>query len=258
MISFRYCISEGIGDDNWGTSSVFAQEEDLLHQLLWGVRFLDIRAGFYPTTPERFWLVHGPIKTHPMIEGIEDVKTFLRNTQEIMIWEINGFEQPWDDEAHAEYKELLVSEFSDWLVSPGELAWNTPLSDIWNREDLASGQGRIIITYNLVEYTDYDFFFPEIRERWGNVDKAEDLYNYLSAEVRNIQKGNMFDLLSCQVENARNNAAYQPWKPNCQLTPTTTDIIVGGINLRDFAEAVNRSKKFCWRKRKTYISFLEM
>ena len=76
---------EGQGDDNWGTNSVFAQEEDLLHQLLWGVRFLDIRAGFYPTTPERFWLVHGIIKAHPMMEGIEDVKTFLRNTQVILI-----------------------------------------------------------------------------------------------------------------------------------------------------------------------------
>ena len=162
---------------------MFAQEEDLLHQLLWGVRFLDIRAGYYPTTPERFWLVHGIIKTHPMMEGIEDVKTFLRNTQEIMVWEINQFEQPWNDEAHAEFKELLVSEFSDWLVSPGDLSWRTPLSDIWNRDDLTPGQGRIIITYNLNEYTDYDFFFPEVRERWGNVDKAEDLYNYLTQEV---------------------------------------------------------------------------
>merc|ERR1712212_121721 len=50
---------QDIGDDNWATSAVFAQEEDLLHQLIWGVRFLDIRAGFYPTTDERFWLVHG-------------------------------------------------------------------------------------------------------------------------------------------------------------------------------------------------------
>ena len=84
---------QGIGDDNWATSAVFAQEEDLLHQLIWGVRFLDIRAGFYPTTDERFWLVHGIIKTHPMMEGINDVKEFLANTREIVVWEINTFEQ---------------------------------------------------------------------------------------------------------------------------------------------------------------------
>ena len=84
---------QGIGDDNWATSAVFAQEEDFLHQLIWGVRFLDVRAGFYPTTDERFWLVHGIIKTHPMMEGINDVKEFLANTQEILVWEINTFEQ---------------------------------------------------------------------------------------------------------------------------------------------------------------------
>ena len=84
---------QGIGDDNWATSAVFAQEEDLLHQLIWGARFLDIRAGFYPTTDERFWLVHGIIKTHPMMEGVNDVKEFLANTREIVVWEINSFEQ---------------------------------------------------------------------------------------------------------------------------------------------------------------------
>ena len=32
------------------------------------------RAGFYPYTDERFWLVHGIIKTHAMAEGIQDVQ----------------------------------------------------------------------------------------------------------------------------------------------------------------------------------------
>ena len=49
-------------------------------------------------------MVHGPIKTHPMMEGIEDVKVFLRNTQDVVVWEINGFEQPWTLEAHEEFK----------------------------------------------------------------------------------------------------------------------------------------------------------
>merc|ERR1719500_1978505 len=119
---------QGVGDDNWATSAVFAQEEDLLHQLIWGVRFVDIRCGFYPTTEERFWLVHGIIKTHPMIEGIHDVKTFLQNTQEIVVWEINEFEQVWTAAAHEEYKALLISEFNDWLVRPGDLGWKTPLN----------------------------------------------------------------------------------------------------------------------------------
>lgn len=37
---------EGPQDDNWGTLAVYAQEENLLQQLLWGVRALDIRVGY--------------------------------------------------------------------------------------------------------------------------------------------------------------------------------------------------------------------
>ena len=70
------------------------------------------------------------------------------------------------------------------LVTPDESGWKTTLSEIWDREDLAAGQGRIIITYNADAYTDTYFFFDEVLERWGDKDKTEDLYNYISEEVR--------------------------------------------------------------------------
>ena len=217
---------QGVGDDNWATSSVFAQEEDLLHQMIWGVRFVDIRCGFYPFTDERFWLVHAIIKTHPMIEGIEDVKTFLKNTQEIVVWEVNGFQQIWDASAHEEYKTLLTSQFKDWLVVPGDLGWKTPLDDIWQREGLAEGQGRIIMTYNS-GYTDPTKFFPEVLEKWGDKDEPEELKEYLTNEVILIITKNRKSIKIFQVANAENNPNYQPWKPNCQMTPNTEDIIGG-------------------------------
>jgi len=224
---------EGIGDDNWATSAVFAQEEDLLHQLIWGVRFLDIRAGFYPTTDERFWLVHGIIKTHPMMEGINDVKEFLANTREIVVWEINGFEQHWTAEAHLEYKTLLVEQFGRWLVTPGEFGWETSLRDIWAREDLPLNEGRIIITYNNGGYTDPDYFFREVNERWGNVDEPAELRSYLESEVANA---------------ITNPTAFRPWKPNCQMTPNQEDIIGGRWSgLRQMADAVNRNVTAWWR-----------
>jgi len=224
---------QGIGDDNWATSAVFAQEEDLLHQLIWGVRFLDIRAGFYPTTDERFWLVHGIIKTHPMMEGISDVKEFLANTREIVVWEINGFEQHWTAEAHLEYKTLLVEQFGRWLVLPAELGWETSLREIWEREDLPVDEGRIIITYNNGGYTDPDFFFREVNERWGNVDEPAALRSFLETEVENAKA---------------NPTSYRPWKPNCQMTPNEEDIIGGRWSgLRQMADAVNRNVTAWWR-----------
>ena len=109
-----------------------------------------------------------------MIEGINDVKEFLRNTQEIVVWEINEFEQVWDADAHAELKDLLITEFADWLVTPGEKGWKTSLSDIWDRADLTEGQGRLIITYNC-QYTDPQFFFPEVKAH-----KLEDHLSFIN------------------------------------------------------------------------------
>ena len=38
-----------------------------------------------------------------------------------------------------------------------------------------------------------------------------------------------------EVKNAANNSKYQPWKPNCQLTPTELDIILGRLFLVHYA-----------------------
>ena len=38
------------------------QDEDIWNQLLYGIRYLDIRVGYYPNTPEKFWAVHDFIK----------------------------------------------------------------------------------------------------------------------------------------------------------------------------------------------------
>jgi len=226
------------GDDNLATSAVYAQEEDLLNQLLWGVRFLDIRVGYYHTLEEKFWLVHGIIKTHPMSEGLEQVKEFLRSSRDVIVFEINGFEQPWTQEAHELWKELLLIEFSRWLVTPGDLGWETTLQDIWNREGLPEDEGRIIITYN-DGHTDPTLFYPEVSEHWGNVDEPEKLREYLQREVG----------------LAENNPAYQPWKPNCQMTPTTEDIIGGRWSgLREMADAVNRNVTSWWRDEWTELT----
>jgi len=222
---------QGSGDDNWVTSSTFAQEENLLSQLLWGVRFLDIRIGYYPTTDEKFWLVHGIIKAHPLKEGIQLVQQFLQVSRDVMVWEINNFLQTWTDEAHQELHDLLISEFYPWLVVPLGIGWSTTLQDIWSRVTLPTDEGRIILTYNEA-HTDPVYFFPEVVEKWGDVDEPEDLRAYLDQQVSVAQQ---------------NPDRYTPWKPNCQLTPTTEDIIGGRWSgLREMANAVNRNVTSWW------------
>jgi len=226
----------GKGDDNWATSAVFAQEEDLLHQMMWGVRFVDIRIGFYPTTEERFWLVHDIIKTHPIMEGIENVKTFLRNTREVIVWENNGFMQVWNSEVHKEWAERLVMEFDEWLVRPGSKGWDTTLEEALSSPG-PEGQGRIILTYNTNFAGGEEIlqnYFREVREEWGGIDEPDDLKVYLDGKVSQAMAS---------------PEEFRPWKPNCQLTPTAEDIIgPRWSGLREMADAVNRNATKWWRE----------
>ena len=42
-----------------------------------------------PTTPERFWLNHGVSKAHPLSEGLETVRKYLSNTQDIVLFRVS-------------------------------------------------------------------------------------------------------------------------------------------------------------------------
>jgi len=62
------------------------QDVDVLTQLIYGVRYLDIRVGYYPNTNPVWWANHGVFKSVPMQTVVNQVKTFLDNTNEIVIF----------------------------------------------------------------------------------------------------------------------------------------------------------------------------
>jgi hypothetical protein len=59
--------------------------------LIHGVRYLDIRAGYYNNTDEVWWVNHGIVRVHPLQTVFDDIKTFLKNTNEIVILDFHGF-----------------------------------------------------------------------------------------------------------------------------------------------------------------------
>ena len=143
-------------------------------------------------TEVTFWLCHDFAPIHELTTGVDDVIEFLKNTQEIVLFDIDRFPNisvdgvgfSWNSDRHSKLKEYLISTFDPWLVKPGPTAWQTPLSDIWNREGLAQGQGRIIITYSDPE-SNPEFFFPHslIGDGWGNKQTLVENYNYLNSKV---------------------------------------------------------------------------
>lgn len=129
-----------------------------------------------PTLSEKFWLVHGIIRVHPLSEGILQVIEFLSNSQDIIIWHTGGFDQvipstttsnyqnyvkislfnsqQWTDDAYNELISLLTTSFSDWWVKPSSTDWKKTLNQVWDDPSLVPEQGRIILTFN-VRNTDH-------------------------------------------------------------------------------------------------------
>lgn len=67
------------------------QDVDVLTQLIHGVRYLDIRVGYYPNTNPVWWANHGMFKATPMQNVVNQVKAFLDNTDEIVIFDVQEF-----------------------------------------------------------------------------------------------------------------------------------------------------------------------
>ena len=69
------------------------QDEDVWTQLLFGVRYLDLRVSYYPESPEKFWIVHDFVRLNPLHEVVSDVRRFMSVTKEMVILDFHRFPQ---------------------------------------------------------------------------------------------------------------------------------------------------------------------
>ncbi|XP_065341458.1 PI-PLC X domain-containing protein 1-like [Cloeon dipterum] len=199
------------------------QDEDLLAQLIRGVRYLDIRPAYYgPQRAENqtgFWINHGAFQIHRLEVVVAQVQQFLANTEnEIVIFDAREFPYGFNSDAiHEKLIAYLQQEFSQYIIPRGSEGWSSRISDL-----RASGGGKLIISYdNYNMYSKYDWLWNRVEHKWGNVRTLEDLYSYLS-----------------EVSAPTNNA----WSAMAELTPTAWDVITDELGgLRKMADSVNRN-----------------
>ncbi|XP_069686377.1 PI-PLC X domain-containing protein 1-like isoform X2 [Periplaneta americana] len=205
--------------ENLVTKYTITQEDDILSQLIYGVRYLDIRAAYYPSTNETWWVNHGVMKIHPMKLILDDVKTFLENTNEIVILDFHEFPAGFGSglDIHTKLVEYLKEEIGEFAASPS-LTWNARTGDIWS-----SGK-RLIVSYNNNDaVAQSDMLWPAVSQQWGNVQTLEDLYSYLS-QVMASPPGS------------------KAWSAMVELTPTTMQVITDELGgLRRMAAMVNQN-----------------
>ncbi|XP_037052432.1 uncharacterized protein LOC119085974 isoform X2 [Bradysia coprophila] len=201
------------------TKYALTQDDDIYTQLMHGVRYLDIRIGYYRASHPVFWVNHGITKQQSLAKVLRQVKDFVLETNEIVIFDVQewpvGFGKKLD--IHRNLVHYIQTEIGDLLVDPN-LTWDANLDDIWKtKRNVILGYDHIAMVHEFPSY-----LWHSVQQRWGNVQSLTDLKRYLSPSSRG------FLLFSSR-----------PVADMAELTPNTWDVLTdrfGGtfisLNLR--------------------------
>lgn len=228
--SAAYAKYLGAVSDNVATKYAVAQAEDLLTQLHYGVRYLDMRISYQPLTAARFWTCHGSYLFRPLVNDTALVRRFLADGRDVVIFDIHGLEnfdgQP--QAVHDELQQLLLEQLAPWMA-PKSLGWNVTLDQLWSIDR------RLIVTYNDDAGRDNPFLWPAVRHEWGDVQSLDDLETWLESVMERAAQGLM---------------PAHPWSAQAELTPDAGDVLVDRFGgLRGAADIVNRNATLWFRQR---------
>ncbi|CRL07974.1 CLUMA_CG020986, isoform A [Clunio marinus] len=200
------------------------QDDDILSQLIHGIRYLDLRIGYYRSNSDKFWANHGISRLHPLTDILNLVKEFVDATNEIVILDFQEFPVGFGRgiDVHKQFAFFLFQQLEHYAVDP-ELTWDASLNDIWK-----TGK-RIIIAYDyhrLVQTENLGILWYSVRQRWGKVkDGPTQLVNFLEQSRLNASK---------EFQTSR------PFAEMAELTPEAVDVLTNRYGgLRSMADLVN-------------------
>lgn len=150
-----------------------------------GVRYLDIRIGYYRATQPQFWVNHGITRQQTLENVLQQVRDFVEDTNEIVIFDVQEFPVGFGKnlDVHRKLVHYIHSQISDLLVDP-LLTWDAKLEDIWQTKQ------NVILSYDFVGVVQEfpSILFQSVQQKWGNVQNLEDLKRFLTP------RSNMFTM----------------------------------------------------------------
>lgn len=210
--------------ENLVTQYSLTQDDDIISQLVHGIRYLDIRVGYYRSNAEKFWANHGISGLHPLSDILQQVKEFVDGTNEIVILDFQEFPVGFSGkgDVHRQFAFYLFQQLQDYGADP-DLGWDATLDDIWR-----SGK-RIIIAYDhfgTVQNENLGLLWHSVRQRWGKVkDGPEQLKKFLK---------------DARANASREFQTSRPFAEMAELTPEVADVLTNRYGgLRSMANSVN-------------------
>lgn len=219
----------GLVSENPATKYAITQGENLLTQLQFGIRYMDIRIMFRPLTADRFWTHHGAYVLRPLANDTALVRQFLQQSRDVVIFDIHGLDDfNGDASVHRELQQFLQNQFGQWMA-PRNLTWNATLADFW------AANKQLIVTYHESYFASGNpLLWTAVEHQWGDVDKINLLEKYLQSVMDRAKQG----LLSFA------------WSAMAELTATAQDVALDKLHgLRNMADTVNRNVTVWFRER---------
>ena len=223
--------------NNW----VFVQRESILEQLILGVRYQDIRLLYDGSSDHKYWMGRGCFKGNSINDAISQLKSFLKNTKELVVWEVSiedttsnyicgDNKLEWDQEVVNQLVWQLEYDLGDWLIKPGENisdVWETTVSKLYQGSDLAEGQGRLILATQESKFLPNNtIFFKKPLDTFTTSGTKEELFDYIS-NFQATQK-----LFSFEAHR------------NPSLSDFTSDIKEGSKEIFNFAKDFAKSRLY--------------
>ncbi|CAG0922200.1 unnamed protein product [Notodromas monacha] len=222
---------------------LIAQEESIFNQLVLGIRYLDLRVGYYPESPEKFFLNHDKIRIMPLKTIFDQVTRFMAATNEILVLDFHRFPVGFNAEAHQQLVEMIKAQpsWSTLALPESTLGTNITLGEMW------AGGHRLFIAYEdeVVENGQH-LLWENVIHLWANTAHIFQLKDYLSKRF------------ALDVSFLQGRVLFTA---NAFLTPQVNDLVSGlqSPGLRDLAEKVSNAgldKWFStiWRSAFTIVS----
>lgn len=170
--SYKYTFTE-----NLLTKYAVTQDDDIHHQLMHGIRYLDLRVGHYRKFDHAFYIVHSVIKFQPLIEVLEAVKSFVEETNEIVIIDFQEFPvgfHPNATQIHQKLVQFIYDVMKDHLIEPFG-TWDVTMNDLWEKK------GNVIIGYDKagVQFENREMLWQSVEHFWPNRADVPSLVRYL-------------------------------------------------------------------------------
>ncbi|KAL3277121.1 hypothetical protein HHI36_012477 [Cryptolaemus montrouzieri] len=187
---------------------ILCQDRSWWQQLVFGIRYFDVRVGVYDD--DHVYLTHGVARIKPLETELDHVVNFLKKSpREVVILDFHAFNNPvnFTASAHRSVLNLIKRKLEAFIYPRHELHYDEgpTLEEVW------SGGGRAIISYNKRDVVnDNHWLWYEVSRDWGNVIQVDKLQKYIFDKTSRKQYGNPMTVLMAELTPTKIYVLFHP------------------------------------------------